>query len=67
MLKSFEEQEYTIIRDLHCWQLELTCNIKKDPADFTLWAVMTLKAFPTRPIGYRKSYSRAAFGPMTGM
>jgi len=58
---SFEEQEYTIDRDLHCWIAELTYNIK-DMGDQSVWFVMKLKAFPEYSIGLKRTYSRPRFG-----
>ena len=57
---SFEEQGYTIYRDLHCWLLEFTYAIKQtsDKADNTFWVVLRLKAFPDTPIGLRRTYYR---------
>ena len=58
---AFEEQEYTIYRDLHCWIAELTYDVK-NLKDQSFWIVMKLKAFPEYPIGLRRTYSRARFG-----
>ena len=59
--KAFEEQEYTIYRDLHCWVAELTLNYKSRD-NMSLWLVFRLKAFPSYPIGLRRTYSRPRFG-----
>ena len=56
-----EEQEYTIYRDLHCWMLEVTLNIK-DPNDQTLWFTLRMKAFPEYTVGLKRTYSRPRFG-----
>jgi len=53
--KKFQEQEYTITKDLHCWFGELTCRIK-DQKDFTFWLIFRLKAFPDVPFFFRTSY-----------
>lgn len=58
---SIEEQEYSIIRDLHCWVAEFIYDIK-DFKDQTFWFVLRLKAFPEYPIGVRRTYSRPRFG-----
>jgi len=60
--KSFIEQEYTIYRDLHCWQMELTYRTTKIPHEVGLWITFTLKAFPDYPIGYKRTYSQPRFG-----
>jgi hypothetical protein len=57
----FEEQEYTLIRDLHCWIAEFTYDIKK-MEDQAVWIVMRLKAFPETPLGFRRTYYRPRFG-----
>lgn len=59
--KSFEEQEYTFFRDLHCWIAEITFNLK-EPNNQTIWFVMRLKAFPEYQVGLRRTYSRPRFG-----
>lgn len=58
---SFEEQEYTIYRDFHCWIAELTYNIK-NMSETGLYLTMRLKAFPEYPVGYRRTISRPRFG-----
>lgn len=60
--KKFEEQEYTLIKDLHCWTGELTCRIK-DEKDYTFWIIFRLKAFPDIPFFFRTTYH----GPEPGI
>lgn len=64
---SFEEQEYTVYRDLHCWVAELTYNTKTYSDDQTIWFVMRLKAFPEYPIGFKRTYYRPQFGSTGNM
>jgi hypothetical protein len=60
---SFQEQEYTIYRDLHCWLAEVTFYLKSyDVNDYGIWFALRLKAFPDMPIGFRRTYSRARPG-----
>lgn len=59
---SFEEQEYTISRDLHCWVAELTYSIAEEFSNHTFWIVFKLKAFPDYPVGIQQTYSRPRFG-----
>jgi LPS-assembly protein len=59
---SFQEQQYTICRDLHCWLAEFTYGVKNGTNDQMLWLVMRLKAFPETPLGFRRSYSRPQYG-----
>ncbi|MDP3804171.1 MAG: hypothetical protein Q8Q87_01310 [Candidatus Omnitrophota bacterium] len=56
-----EEQEYTISRDLHCWIAEFVFNVKSNQ-DMSFWFVMHLKAFPSYPVGFKRTYSRPRFG-----
>ncbi|UCD55341.1 MAG: LPS-assembly protein LptD [Candidatus Omnitrophota bacterium] len=59
--QKWEEQEYTIIKDLHCWLAELSLEIKD--GDYSTWLVFRLKAFPNIPLGlFRTTYRR----PHTG-
>jgi len=57
--KTWEEQEYTIYKDLHCWLGELTLNFGDGIA---FWMVFRLKAFPDTPIGFKRTYRRPAIG-----
>ncbi|MBN1353510.1 MAG: LPS-assembly protein LptD [Candidatus Omnitrophica bacterium] len=55
--EKWEEQEYTIFKDLHSWIAEATLNIRD--GDYTVWLVFKLKAFPELPIGlFRTTYRR---------
>jgi len=55
--RKWEEQEYTIYKDLHCWIGELTLNVRDN--EFSTWLVFKLKAFPDIPIGvFRTTYRR---------
>lgn len=58
---TYEEQEYTIYRDFHCWIAELTYNIK-NMSETGIYLMARLKAFPEYPIGYRRTISRPRFG-----
>jgi len=49
------EQEYSIVRDLHCWSTEITYNIKKDEGH-SIWLVFRLKAFPENEFGFNQTY-----------
>ncbi len=61
---AFMEHEFTVIRDLHCWQLEFIYSNKPylETKDSRFWFVMRLKAFPDTPIGYQRVYARNRFG-----
>lgn len=64
---SFDEHEYTIYRDLHCWTVEFTYDIRPSEdngsiVSQTFWIAFRLKAFPQTPLGLRRSYSRTRAG-----
>ena len=55
--QKWEEQEYTIFKDLHCWLAEFSVDIRD--GEYTTWLVFRLKAFPDVPIGlFRTTYQR---------
>lgn len=55
--QKWEEQEYTVFKDLHCWLAELTLEIRD--GDYTTWLVFRLKAFPDVPLGlFKTTYRR---------
>ncbi|MDD5439948.1 MAG: LptA/OstA family protein [Candidatus Omnitrophica bacterium] len=56
---TWQEQEYTIYKDFHCWLGELSFNIGDG---FAVWMVFRLKAFPDTPIGFKRTYRRPAIG-----
>lgn len=60
--KKFEQQEYTLSRDLHCWIADFTLDIDENFDNTTFWMIMRLKAFPNYPIGLKQTYSRPRFG-----
>jgi len=47
-----EEQEYTIYRNLHCW--DGWFSVRERDGDLTAWVVLSLKAFPSVPISIGK-------------
>jgi len=56
-----EEQQFTVTRDLHCWEVELSYDVEgsrffKD--QYTIWLAFKIKAFPDLPIGLDRSFSR---------
>jgi len=64
---SLKEQEYSITRDLHCWDAEFLFNARK-PEEKTFWFILRLKAFPNIPIKASTSYHKPKtelqnFGP----
>jgi lipopolysaccharide assembly outer membrane protein LptD (OstA) len=55
------EQEYTITRDLHCWEADLTYNVKRGEGE-TIWLVFRLKAFPKMEFSLDQSYHQPKAG-----
>ncbi len=49
------EQEYIISRDLHCWELDFTYNVKAGEGE-SIWLIFRLKAFPEIEFNFNKSY-----------
>ena len=49
------EQEYTLSRDLHCWIMEFTYNVKRGAGE-SVWLVFRLKAFPELEFEFNQSY-----------
>ncbi|MDD3374980.1 MAG: LPS assembly protein LptD [Candidatus Omnitrophica bacterium] len=44
-----KEQEYTVTRDLHCWEMDISFNETRDQGS-EIWMVFRLKAFPDMSI-----------------
>jgi hypothetical protein len=55
------EQEYTISRDLHCWEVDFTLNRKRNEGS-TIFIVFRLKAFPENEFGINQSYNKPNSG-----
>ncbi len=53
--RGIREQEYTISRDLHCWTMDISYNIKRGIGE-TAWLIFRLKAFPELEFEYNQSY-----------
>ncbi|MFC2149483.1 LPS-assembly protein LptD [Candidatus Auribacterota bacterium] len=49
-LNKLETQEYSVFRDLHCWQVALTFRQRPLRDDLSAFIVMRLKAYPEVPI-----------------
>jgi len=48
-----KEQEYSVVRDLHCWEAEFTYSVSDT---HTFWLIFRLKAFPEMPFKLGTSY-----------
>ncbi|HOX54699.1 MAG TPA: LPS export ABC transporter periplasmic protein LptC [Candidatus Omnitrophota bacterium] len=55
------EQDYTIVRDLHCWEMEINYNITRGNGS-AIWLIMRLKAFPEMAFDMNKSYHQRKAG-----
>lgn len=56
-----QEQEYTLTRDLHCWDLDITLN-KKEVSGTTIFFTFRLKAFPENEFGFDQAMTRKKSG-----
>ncbi|MCM8783448.1 MAG: LPS assembly protein LptD [Candidatus Omnitrophica bacterium] len=54
-INDFVEQEYAIVKDLHCWTGEFSLNINDG---YSFWVIFRLKAFPEIPFRFSASYSK---------
>ncbi|MCM8765518.1 MAG: LPS assembly protein LptD [Candidatus Omnitrophica bacterium] len=54
-INDFVEQEYVVVRDLHCWTGEFSLNIGDG---YAFWVVFRLKAFPEIPFRFSAAYSK---------
>ena len=55
LVRGLAEQQYIITRDLHCWEMDLAFDRKKEEGS-TIWVVFRLKAFPELEFGFDQSY-----------
>lgn len=58
--KDLKEQEYSVTRDLHCWEAEFTYSVRDT---HTFWIIFRLKAFPEMPLRLGTTYYRPKPGP----
>lgn len=56
-----QEQEYTLTRDLHCWDLDITIN-KKEISGTSIFFTFRLKAFPENEFGFDQSLTEKKSG-----
>ncbi|MBD3245812.1 MAG: LPS assembly protein LptD [Candidatus Omnitrophica bacterium] len=54
----FEEQQYSLRTDLHCWWMDVGLNVDRE-RDMTFWVMFRLKAFPDVHVGFEQSYDGA--------
>ena len=58
---TIKEQEYSIIRDLHCWEMELNFNTTRGEGN-SIWIIFRLKAFPKMGFEFNNSFHRRKAG-----
>lgn len=56
-----QEQQYTLTRDLHCWEVDMAYNIKKNEGS-TIYFTFRLKAFPENEFGFDQTTHRVKSG-----
>lgn len=61
----WQEQQYSLVRDLHSWEVEISYNDRKGYEDSgtTVWVIFRLKAFPSVAIDGKSSYNERKVGP----
>ena len=59
--KGSQEQEYTLTRDLHCWDLDISLNRKEDTGT-TIFFTFRIKAFPENEFGFDQKMSKSKSG-----
>jgi hypothetical protein len=58
----FQEQQYALRRDLHCWWMDVGVDIDRHEEggkDITFWVIFRLKAFPDIHVDFDHTYSGA--------
>ena len=63
-----EEQQISITRDLHCWEVEFVYDLEGDDFfedEFTVWLAFKIKAFPDLQLGLSRSFSKRVPGVST--
>jgi hypothetical protein len=61
LARGSQEQEYTLTRDLHCWDMGITLN-KKEVSGTTIFFSFRLKAFPENEFGFDQSLTEKKSG-----
>lgn len=62
--RGLREQEWFLSRDLHCWDVDLTYNVKRDLGE-SIWLVFRLKAFPELNFEYNQQYHQPKAGELS--
>ncbi|MFH1868578.1 MAG: LptA/OstA family protein [Candidatus Omnitrophota bacterium] len=61
LINDLKEQEYVITKDLHCWEMDVRYNVKRESGE-EIMVLFRLKAFPALPFEFGKSYHRPKLG-----
>lgn len=62
--KGWQEQQYGIMRDLHCWVAGFYFNTKRNGGS-TFWVTFQLKSFPETDYSLEQAYHGPKSGPQT--
>lgn len=65
----WQEQQYSLIRDLHSWDMELAFKSKDgyDNSGKEIWVIFTLKAFPSVAFDGKKGFFQSRPGAQSGL
>lgn len=61
LVRGMAEQQYILTRDLHCWDVSLAYNRKKNEGS-TVWMIFSLKAFPGMEFNFDQIYHKPESG-----
>ncbi len=64
--RGLREQEYVLSRDLHCWEMDFTYNVKRNEGE-SVFLVFRIKAFPENEFGYNQTYHVPKPGSQSNM
>ncbi|MFA5410900.1 MAG: hypothetical protein WC321_03460 [Candidatus Omnitrophota bacterium] len=56
LVKGLRVQEYTVSRDLHCWEMDVTYNVTRTKGE-SIWFIFRLKAFPELEFDFNHDYN----------
>ncbi|MCX5695307.1 MAG: LPS assembly protein LptD [Candidatus Omnitrophica bacterium] len=59
--KTSLEQQFTLTRNLHCWDVDFTLDTRKNSGT-TIYVMFRLKAFPENEFGFNQSYNEPKSG-----
>ena len=62
---SVKSQEYTLTRDLHCWEMDINFNETRGQGS-EIWIVFRLKGFPEFAFDFGNSFNKRKAGSQSG-